>query len=655
MATFSFSPTYSYLPAYNQLQYGLTSTRSNRGGFSYLTGVKVDGSLISTLSTQQFPSLTYSTVDIHRIAATEISYDLNFNIIGATSTPESIKILNVEIGSTYNNNVRFISITFSGGSTTLNLADTPILSVGDRIEVQLDDNTFNQYLNNFWEVTQVVGNSITIDDVNYVNPGFTQSGTIKEGRQYFDASFNNGLVDIETLNDHKLSEGDTFLLQLDSYAFAYIQINSVTGFASIDSLQTNVGGITYSLITGSVSGTSTASIAANLATNINSNSLDFTAFNNPSDRPFVTYIYSKRLAGDATIGSGLTYSTTGTISLTASQFSKTPAQGAIGGWNSFSGIWKVKSVISSTKFSTEIPWQFNTITGSQRGSIISLSNYKDYPTAETSDKWLMNHTFQYEDFFQYVNPPLFLTDDPRDCVPFSDWTDFQSIDIMTLIGPAGASVSSFLMRTTYPLGGSFSDYSYTLKTLKGNIEPRITFGVGPANLGGLFSTFSAMNPETYNITIYDNFGNIFYNKNFCYKCKTKNYYRIKWLNKFGGWDFYDFHYADRTVEGSKDSFYRAIGSVKNNTWFKSNGERGLTVYDNRTFDKFLFYTDLLKRNEGEWLVGLFNSPEVYLLEGGLLKPIVILNEEIFRFNEGSKIRQLQFEARLAYNNITQVN
>jgi hypothetical protein len=49
------------------------------------------------------------------------------------------------------------------------------------------------------------------------------------------------------------------------------------------------------------------------------------------------------------------------------------------------------------------------------------------------------------------------------------------------------------------------------------------------------------------------------------------------------------------------------------------------------------------------------SPEVYLLEGSLLKPIVITNEEFVRFGEANKVRQLQFEARLAYNNITQVN
>lgn len=655
MANFLFSPTYSYLPAYNQLQYGLTSTRSNRGNFSYLTGVKVNNTLISTLSTQQLPNLTYSTVDIHRIAATEISYDLNFNILGATSTPNSIKTLNVELGQTYNNSIKFNSISISSGKAVLNLTDTPILSTGDRVEVQLDDTTNNQYLNNFWEVTAIAGNSITID-ADYVNPGFTQSGFIKEGRQYYDASFNNGSVDITTTNAHNFVAGDSFLLQLDSYAFAYIEVNSLTGTPTINTLLTNVNGVTYSLIGTSVSGSTTASIANNLAATINYFAPpNFTAFNNPLDRPWVVYIYSSRLAGDLTIGSALTFSTTGTIGLSASQFSKTPRQGAIGGWNSFSGIWKVKSVLSSTKFSTEIPWQFNTITGSQRGSIISLSNYTNFPLVETSDKWLMNHTFQYEDFFNYIDPPLFLTEDPRDCVPFSNWTDFQSIDIMTLLGPATSSVAHFTMRVTYPLGGTFSDYRYDLQAIKGSPEPRITFGVGPANIGGLFSTFSATNPETYNVTIYDNFGNIFYNKNFCYKCRTKAYYRLKWLNPLGGWDFYDFNYADRTIEGSKESFYRAIGSVKNNTWVKSNGERGLTVYDNRTFDKFLFYTDLLKRNEAEWLSGLFNSPEVYLLEGSLLKPIVIINEEFVRFGEANKVRQLQFEARLAYNNITQVN
>jgi len=127
------------------------------------------------------------------------------------------------------------------------------------------------------------------------------------------------------------------------------------------------------------------------------------------------------------------------------------------------------------------------------------------------------------------------------------------------------------------------------------------------------------------------------------------------LNKWGAWDFYDFNFADRSVEGEKESFYRAIGDYNGSSWIKSPGERGLTVYDNRTFNKFLFYTDLLKSNEAEWLISLFNSPEVYLLDGSNIKPIIITNEELIRFNQNNKVRQLQFEARLAYNNITQIN
>lgn len=654
MTTFLFSPTYSYLPAYNQLQYGLQSTNSSRGGFSYLTGVKIDNSLISTLSTQQLPNLTYSTVDIHRIAQTEISYDITFDVIGATSTPESIKSLKVEVGETYNNSIRFNSISVSSGKAVLNLTATPILSINDRVEVLLDDTTYNQYLNNFWKVTNIVGNSITID-ADYTNPGVTQSGYIREGREYYDASFNNGSVDITTTNVHKLSAGDTFLLQLDTYAYGLINIATASSPSGITNLQTNVNGVTYSLIGSTVTGSSTASLAAALATEINSYSTDFTAFNNPSDRPFVVYIYSERLTGDLSVGSSFTYSTSGTVNLTATPFSKTPKQGPIGGWNSFNGVWKVRSVLSSTKIATDIPWQFSTITGSQRGSIISLSNYVDSVTAELETKWIMNRTFQYEDFFEYVNPPLALTEDPRTCISFSDWNDFGVVDIMTLIGPTGSAVTSFTMRVTYPVGGAFFDYVYPLQIVKGNKEPRVSFGVGPANLNPLSTTFSTTKPESYNITIYDDFGNIFYNKNFCYKCRTKTYYRLKWLNPLGGWDFYDFNYADRTISGEKETFYRAIGSVKGNTWVKSNGERGLTVYDNRTFDNYLFYTDLLKRDEAEWLSGLFNSPEVYLLEGSLLKPIIITGEEFIRFGEANKVRQLQFEARLAYNNITQVN
>lgn len=652
MTTFIFSPTYSYLPGYNQLQYGLTSNRNTRGAFSYLTGIKINNIGVSTLSTQQLPNLTYSTVDIHRIASTELSYDLNWNIVGATSTPNSIKFLEVTAGETFNNSVRFSAISATAGKAQLNLNDTPVLSVGDRIELYLDDEVSNQYLNDFWEVTNVAGNLITID-ANYTNPGYTQSGYIREGRQYYDASFNGGTVTIETTNDHKLNAGDSFLLQLDTYSFNLIEFTSVTGLGTINSLQTNVSGVTYSLILSSVTGSTTASIAAALATKINADSTKFSAFNNPTDRPFVTYIYSKRNEGDAAIGSNLTYSISNTT-LTSGQFRKLPSSGPIGGWNSFSGIWKVITTPTTKTITTQIPWENSTITGSQRGTIISLSNYKDAVTAELPYKWLMNHTFQYEDFFQYVNPPLSLLEDPRSCISFSDWNDLGSIDIMSLIGPT-TSISNFVMRVTYPLGGTFFDYTYVPSTIKGLIEPRISFGVFPGNLNPINASFSAAKPTSYNVTIYDNFGNIFFNRNFCYLCRTKKYFRIKWLNKWGAWDYYDFNYSDRSVEGSKETFYRAIGSVKGNTWVKGPGERGLTVYDNRTFEKYLFYTDLLKSNEAEWLVSLFNSPEVYLLEGSDIKPIIITNNELVRFGEANKVRQLQFEARLAYNTITQIN
>lgn len=664
MSNFIFQPNGLYYPAYNQLQFGLQSTNSSRGSFRYLLDVYVDDFLLSTLSSNNLPGSTYSNIDVRRIAQTALTYDLNYNVIGATYTPNSIKTFRVESGETYDNVQRIVSIATSStapyvGWTTITLPDTSRLAAGDRIEIEIDSLT-NTYLNSLWKVVNKAGNVITIDDNTLTPFTFTQSGTVREGREYYDASFNSGKVDITTTNAHQLNSGDEFLLQLDPWAFTLVEVTNVGGTPQVINLTTNVNGVTYSLISSPVSGTTTASVAFNMAAQINSvNPLKFTAFQNPSDRPYVFYIYSSRGEGDITVGADLTFTTSGTIGLTWSQFRKTPSAGPIGGWNGFSGYWKVGVSQSTTSFTTDIPWQNSTITGSQRGSIIPFSNYITKDVQTIGDKWIMNHTFQYENFFDYPNPDTILVEDPRgetgSCIPFSDWSDFHTIDIMTLLGPTGSNVTSFTMRTTYPIGGQFFDYVRSLNIIKGNKEPRLTFGVGPGNLSPLSTTFSTTKPESYRVEIFDNFGNLFYKRDFCYKCRNKEYFRVMWLNKWGAFDYFDFNYSDRSVEGEKETFYRTLGRFDGSKWSKGDGERGLTVYDNRTFDKYLFYTDLLKRNEGEWLVSLFKSPEVYLLTADGLLPIIITNEEVFRFNPGNKVRQLQFEARVAVNNITQIN
>lgn len=663
MAQFIFNPTQSYLPVYNQLQFGMTSNNYTRGGFAYLTEVLVDNLPLSTLQSTNGPGETFSNVDIHRVASTALTYDLNAAIIGATYTPNSIKRLSVELGETYGRILNILGITQSAtapyvGWTQLNVADTTDIRVGERVEIQLDDSSTTPYLNDFWRVVNKTLTSITIDDDLWIYPNFTQTGKIKIASEFFDASFNggDGTTILQTATAHGINPGDTFLLNLDPYAFATIEITNVVGTPQVNTLTTTVGGITYSLISSAVAATSTASMAFNLAAQINATApLDFTAYQNPLDRPFVLYIYSRRQRGDATVGATLSITTTGTISLTQSVFKKVSSSGPIGGWNSFSGIWKAKTTPTDTTITTDIPWQNSTITGSQRGSLLGFNNIVKENQDVIGDKWIMNHYFDYEDFFNYPLPPLALTEDPRDCQPFSDWDEVQSIDIMTLLGPTGSAVSGFTMRTTYPIGGAFFDYNYTLGVVKGDKEPRISFGVGPGNLAPLSTTFSTLKPTSYNITIYDNFGNIFYNQDFCYVCKSNEWWRVMWLNKWGAFDFYNFSWSDRSVEGDKNSFYRAIGRYNGTSWVKDNGERGLTTYDTRTFDKWLFYTDLLKRNEGEWLLSLFKSPEVYLVKGSQFIPIIITNREVFRFNAGNKIRQMQFEARLAYNNISQIN
>lgn len=663
MAQFLFNPTQSYLPAYNQLQFGMTSPNYTRGSFAYLTDILIDNLPLATLQSNNVPGETFSNVDIHRVASTSLSYDLNAGAIGATGQANSVKRLKVKLGETYNWTINILGITQSVSSpyigwTDLILPDTSDIRVGDRVEIQLDDSLTTPYLNDFWRVVNKTSTRITIDDNAWTYPGFTQSGKAKICNEFYDASFNfnDGTTILHTATAHGLATGDTFLLNLDPYAFTTVQITNVSGTPQITSLTTNVAGTTYSLISSAVAGTSTASVAFNLAAQINASSNPiFSAYQNPNDRPFVLYIYSSRQMGDAAVGATLNISTSGTISLTHSTFRKGAQAGPIGGWNSFSGIWKAKGIPTSTTITTDIPWQNSTITGSQRGSLQSFSNKVVKDLDIIGDKWIMNMRFDYEDFFNYPQPPLALTQDPRPCIPYSDFGDMMSIDIMTLLGPTGSAVSSFVMRTTYPIGGVFFDYNYTLGLYKGEKEPRVSFGVGPGNLSALSATFSATQSKSYNITIYDNFGNIFYNQDFCFKCRTSEYWRIMWLNKWGGFDFYDFNWSDRSVEGERETFYRAIGSYNGTSWQRGNGERGLTVYDNRTFDKYLFYTDLLSRDEGEWLVNILRSPEVYLVNGATFTPIIITNEEVFRFNAGNKIRQIQFEARLAYNNISQVN
>lgn len=147
-------------------------------------------------------------------------------------------------------------------------------------------------------------------------------------------------------------------------------------------------------------------------------------------------------------------------------------------------------------------------------------------------------------------------------------------------------------------------------------QEMLDLGVGPKNKQ-VFSPLPT-NTKYYTVVLRDT-GAIISEKITIYirDCDTKyTNKRIKYLNRLGGWDYFDFNLrSDETIDVDRSQFRRNLRELNSsNDYTYKMGDRGNTTYNVNASRTELVRTNWLKTHEASVLEELWTSPQVYLLK-----------------------------------------
>ena len=101
-------------------------------------------------------------------------------------------------------------------------------------------------------------------------------------------------------------------------------------------------------------------------------------------------------------------------------------------------------------------------------------------------------------------------------------------------------------------------------------------------------------------------------------CEATEPYKIAWLNKQGGFDFYKFTArVDKSLSVERTEFYKKMPNVQSNSIYGNrSGDRGRTNWNTTSIEKWVVNSDFLTQAELDWLMNIYESPEVYLVKEG---------------------------------------
>ena len=101
-------------------------------------------------------------------------------------------------------------------------------------------------------------------------------------------------------------------------------------------------------------------------------------------------------------------------------------------------------------------------------------------------------------------------------------------------------------------------------------------------------------------------------------CEQTLPFKVAWLNKEGGFDFYKFTArVDKKLAIERTEFYRKMPKVQsNNLYAYRPGDKGRQNWNTTSIESWNVNSDWLTQAELDWLANLYESPEVYLIIEG---------------------------------------
>jgi hypothetical protein len=130
-------------------------------------------------------------------------------------------------------------------------------------------------------------------------------------------------------------------------------------------------------------------------------------------------------------------------------------------------------------------------------------------------------------------------------------------------------------------------------------------------------------------------------------CEITPPLKLAWLNKEGGFDFYKFTLrVDKTLNITRTEFGKKQSKVQSNDIYGYRaGARGRTNWNTKSVENWKVNSDYLTQAELDWLINIYESPEVYIVTEGRrtnntspwvepnLIPVNITNTEVVIHNK----------------------
>jgi hypothetical protein len=205
--------------------------------------------------------------------------------------------------------------------------------------------------------------------------------------------------------------------------------------------------------------------------------------------------------------------------------------------------------------------------------------------------------------------------------------------------------------------------------------PVLRFGVGGKNLQeastyqnelNITSTagFPFMDEEvtTYSVQLFDS-TNKAITEEFWFKieceCTWETPYRLCFLNKLGGYDFFNFNWNSKKTSTYKKSDYESKMWEWNNTGtaiLYNSQSRGKTQYSTIANDKLQLTSGWLTEDESTWLEELIASPDVYIINNttGQLTAVTVTDSQYdYKTLEYDQLFNLTVNLEFAYTRFSQ--
>ena len=148
-------------------------------------------------------------------------------------------------------------------------------------------------------------------------------------------------------------------------------------------------------------------------------------------------------------------------------------------------------------------------------------------------------------------------------------------------------------------------------------------------------------------------------------------YKLMWLNKMGGYDFYKFKLrTDSTFSIEKSQFDRKLDRIQSSNYYgHKSDERGRSTYNVASRETLSVNSDWLTQEELDWLFNIYESPDVYIVVDRNPKtgvaitepyviPVSVVAEEVVRPNkkwrgEKGSLYQYKLDLEMATERVIQ--